>query len=47
VIGPGWAVQQELLGGGSGFGGLGCSLRGIGNFLSGRIEVRVSGVVSS
>jgi len=26
VIGPGWAVQQKLLGGGSGFGRLGCSL---------------------
>jgi len=26
VVSPGWAVQQKLLGGGSGFGRLGCSL---------------------
>src|SRR5712671_4063327 len=26
VVSPGWTVQQELLGGRSGFGGLGCPL---------------------
>jgi len=26
VVGPGWTVQQKLLGGRSGFSGLGCSL---------------------
>jgi len=46
VVSPGQAVQQKLLGGGSDFGGLGCSLRGIDNFFGGGIEVRISGAVS-
>src|SRR5712672_1619656 len=47
VIGPGWAVQQKRLGGGSGFGGLGRSLRGVDNLLGGGVEVGISGAVSS
>jgi len=45
VMSPGRSVQQELLRGGSGFGGLGCPLRGIGNLLSGGVEFGVPGMV--
>src|SRR5712671_3086588 len=32
VVSPGWSVQQKLLGGGGGFGGLRRPLRGVDNF---------------
>jgi len=45
VIGPGRSVQQELLRGGGGFGGLGHSLCGIDNFFGRGVKVRIAGTV--
>ena len=45
VVSPGRSVQQELLGGGGGFGRLGRSLRGVDNFFGGGIKVGISGAV--
>jgi|SRR5712671_129336 len=47
VVGPGRTVQQELLGGRSGFGWLGHSLRGVDDFLGGGVEVGISGTIVS